>query len=139
MSTEQNVATLAAPPQPRYGVRRLFAGLREASPQGAVLNGSLVMLFGSGVVSALNFGYNVAMARLLGPASFGYVSAVATLLMMASAMTLSFQLVGAKFIAKNSSREGRLTVYRDMALKAWVVGAAVFIGLTIASPLISSL
>src|SRR5437879_6001029 len=107
MSTEPNVATLAVTPQ-RYGVRRLFSG---STGQSMVLSGSLVMLVGSGIVSALNFGYNVAMARLLGPALFGNVSAVATLLMMASSLTLSFQLVCAKFIARNTSREGRLVVF----------------------------
>src|SRR4051794_17994961 len=72
-----------------------------------VVSGSLIMLGGSTLVSGFNFLFNVAMARLLGPAEFGHVTAAATILMLFSAVTLSFQLVCAKFVARNNSDYGR--------------------------------
>jgi O-antigen/teichoic acid export membrane protein len=91
------------------------------------------MLLGMMIVSASNFGYNVAMARMLGPAAFGHVSAVATLLMLFSALTLSFQLVCAKFIAQNKSPRARRSAFRGFMTRAWLVGALVGVLLAAAS------
>src|SRR5579883_2951080 len=77
---------------------------KSQSPRfSTLLGGSLVMLIGSGLVSLINFGFNVAMARMLGPAAFSNVTAAVTLLMLFSAVTLSFQLVAAKFVALNDT------------------------------------
>lgn len=86
-----------------------------------LLSGSLVMLLGSGLVSLINFGFNVAMARMLGPAEFADVTVAVTLLMLFSAMTLSFQLVGAKFVALNKSPAAKSAVYRELMCRAWLV------------------
>lgn len=93
------------------------------------MGGSLIMLMGSGMVSAVNFGYNITMARILGPADFGHLSAIATVLMLTSAVTLSFQLVCAKFVARNESTEAKAIVYRGLMKRAWVVGLLVGLGL----------
>jgi O-antigen/teichoic acid export membrane protein len=87
-----------------------------------MLTGSVVMLLGSGVVSAVNFGYNVIMARYLGPADFGQVSAIATMLMIASALTISFQLVCAKFVARNNTSWAKWHVYTSLLKRAWIGG-----------------
>lgn len=97
------------------------------------------MLFGSGLVSIANFGYNVSMARLLGPAEFGHVTAVATLLMLASAVTLSFQLVCAKFIARNVTSASKALIHDGLMRRAWVIGSAMGIGMILASPGIARL
>src|SRR3979409_237111 len=75
-----------------------------------VLTGSLVMLFSSTMVSGINFATNVVMARLLGPSLFGQVAVATTLLMMASCITLSFQMVCAKFVARNATQGGKVAV-----------------------------
>lgn len=82
------------------------------------------MLVGSGLVSAVNFGYNVAVARMLGPADFGHAAAAVTLLMLVSAITLAFQLVCAKFVAKNESDRAKSAVYSTLLRRAWHVGLA---------------
>jgi O-antigen/teichoic acid export membrane protein len=96
-----------------------------------VLSGSIVMLLSTSLVSALNFGFNVSMARMLGPARFGHVTAAVTILMLASAITLAFQLVCAKFVARNEMLGEKVSVYRSLLGKAWVtslgVGAGLFI------------
>jgi O-antigen/teichoic acid export membrane protein len=128
MSSDQNVATLVAP---RVGLRhRLFA---RGDQRSLVLNGSLIMLLGTAVVSISNFTYNVAMARMLGPAEFGHVTAAATLLMIFSAVGLSFQLVCAKFIARNESGQTRREVYRGLSRRAWLFGSAIGVALLIVS------
>src|SRR5438067_10618665 len=94
-----------------------------------VLSGSIVMLLSAVLVSAVNFGYTVTMARMLGPAGFGHVSAAMTILMLASAITLAFQLVCAKFVARYERAGAR--VYRSLLGKAWIVsllvGAVLFL------------
>src|SRR5262245_51992463 len=119
MNTEQNIATLPSPADSKLRTRRL---LRAFGPRSLVLSGSLIMLLGTVMVSAVNFGYNVAMARLLGPAAFGHVSAVGTLLMLLSALSLSFQLVCAKFVARNEGAFGKDLVYRRLMRRAWAIG-----------------
>lgn len=90
------------------------------------------MLVGSVLVAGINFGFNVSMARLLGPALFAQVAAVVTLLMLASAVSLSFQMVCAKFVARNESTLGKLAVFHGLRKRAWIVGIAIAVGLTLA-------
>ena len=97
-----------------------------------MLSGSIVMLLGSVLVAGINFGFNVSMARLLGPSLFAQVAAVVTLLMLASAVSLSFQMVCAKFVARNESTFGKLAVFHGLRKRAWIVGIAIAVGLTLA-------
>jgi O-antigen/teichoic acid export membrane protein len=119
MSSKPNIATLPATADSKLRVRRL---LHAFGGRSLVLSGSIVMLMGTVLVSAVNFAYNVAMARMLGPAEFGHVSAVATLLMLLSAFSLSFQLVCAKFVARNQGAFGKDLVYRRLMRRAWAIG-----------------
>lgn len=93
------------------------------SPASTLLSGSLILLLGSAFVSALNFLFNVIMARLLGPSLFSQAAAVVTLLMLLSCISLSFQMVCAKFVARNETPSAKVTVYRTMSRQAWQVGA----------------
>ena len=88
------------------------------------------MLTGSALVSVLNFAYNIAVARMLGPAGFGHAAVAITLLMFVSAVTLSFQLVGAKLVARSESVAEKAAVYQRLMQRAWKLGAA--IGVTLA-------
>jgi O-antigen/teichoic acid export membrane protein len=119
MSTKEQIAAMAQPADPKLRMREWVQVARRRS---LVLSGSLVMLVGTVLVSAINFGYNVAMARMLGPAEFGNVSAVATLLMLLSALSLSFQLVTAKFVARNQGAFGKDLVYRRLMRRAAAIG-----------------
>ena len=93
--------------------------------QARVLSGSFILLTGSGLVTAINFAYNIAVARFLGPIAFGHATAVYTLLVLISAVTLSFQIVSAKVIAQQSSLEGKSTAYRGFHKSAWECGIIV--------------
>ncbi len=111
---------------------------RERGAASRVLSGSIVMLVGSVLVASINFGFNVSMARLLGPALFAQVAAVVTLLMLASAVSLSFQMVCAKFVARNETTFGKLAVFHALRRRAWVVGIAIAVGLTLAQKPVAS-
>src|SRR5258706_9362797 len=133
MSQQDTVVAL-----PRLKLLRHSAGALSA-PSSRVLGGSIIMLIGSAAVSLVNFGYNISMARLLGPAAFGDVSAVATLLMLASAVTLSFQMVCAKFVARNEASSDKHSVYANLIKRAWLVGMAAAAILFFGRNLITSL
>jgi O-antigen/teichoic acid export membrane protein len=97
--------------------------------QARVLSGSFVLLSASGLATAINFAYNIAVARFLGPTAFGHATAVYTLLILISAVTLSFQIVSAKVVAQQSSLEGKSAVYRGFHKSAWGCGIVVAMSL----------
>ena len=106
---------------------------RSQGTHGRIVSGSLTLLIGSGLVSLLNLVYNVGVARLLGPAAFGEIAAVYTLLMLLSCITLSFQLVCAKFVAKNETAAGKAAVYLGLRRRAWLFGMVIASLLILAS------
>src|SRR5947209_8857147 len=103
--------------------------LRQSKPHAVVVSGSIIMLLSTILVSGVNFAFNIAMARMLGPARFSHVTAAVTLLMLASAITLAFQLVCAKFVARNETSGAKAAVYRSLLSRAWLVSLAVGVAL----------
>lgn len=93
-------------------------------PERIVL-GSLVLLSGSGLTSAINLGYNIVVARSLGPSGYGQATVVYTLLTLVSALTLSFQIVSTKVVAQQQTLEGKAAVYRGFHRSAWGCGLLV--------------
>src|SRR5579872_1235883 len=87
-----------------------------------LLGGSLALLAGSGLVGVTNLVYNVATARLLGPTGFAHATAVYTLLMLTSAITLSFQVVCAKYVASHDTEEEKAAIFASLHLRAWMAG-----------------
>jgi O-antigen/teichoic acid export membrane protein len=90
-----------------------------------LLGGSLTLLAGSGLVGVTNLLYNVVTARLLGPTGFAHATAVYTILMLMSGITLSFQVVCAKYVAKSTSEEDRATVFASLHQRSWIAGIAI--------------
>jgi len=90
-----------------------------------MLRGSAILLGSTGLVSATNLLFNIAIARGLGPAGFGHATAIYTLLMLLSAVTLAFQLVCSKLVAKTADLAGKVAIYRDLLRRSWVTGLAV--------------
>jgi O-antigen/teichoic acid export membrane protein len=90
-----------------------------------LVGGSLTLLAGSGLVGLTNLAYNVVTARLLGPIGFAHATAVYTALMLMSAVTLSFQVVCAKYVAKSSTEGDRVSVFSNLHQRSWVAGIAI--------------
>src|SRR5271166_7133049 len=89
-----------------------------------ILSGSIVLLIGSAAVSVANFGYNIGVARLLGPSDFSHVAGAVTILMLISAVTLSFQLVCTKLVAKADTPKNKAAVFQHLMKRAWAIGFA---------------
>ena len=106
--------------------------------QARILSGSVVLLSGSGLVTALNFAYNIAVARFLGPKGFGNATAVYTLLTLISALTLSFQIVSAKVVAQQTSPEQKSAAYRGFHRGAWAAGILIALVLILFQQAISN-
>jgi O-antigen/teichoic acid export membrane protein len=109
------VSTNAAAP-PRVPAKTLKSQL---------LGGSLTLLAGSGLVGVTNLLYNVVTARLLGPTGFAHATAVYTLLMLLSCITLAFQVVCAKYVARTDSAESRAQVFASLHQRAWMAGLGI--------------
>ncbi|HVO64145.1 MAG TPA: oligosaccharide flippase family protein [Terriglobales bacterium] len=103
-----------------------------------VLSGSMIMLVSSAVVGATNLIYNIAIARVLGASEFGQATAIYTVLMLLSSVTLAFQLVCSKFVAKNTEMAAKAAVYKGLHGRSWQIGIAVGVILVYASSIISN-
>jgi len=90
-----------------------------------LLGGSLTLLAGSGLVGLTNLVYNVATARLLGPSGFAHATAVYTILMLVSGITLSFQVVCAKYVAKSDSAKTQAAVFAKLHQRSWIAGIGI--------------
>lgn len=85
-----------------------------------VLSGSVIMLASMMLVNIFNFAYNMVMARMLGPGEFGHINAAVTILLLSSCVSLAFQLVCTKFVARNETAGGKAAVVHALLGKAWI-------------------
>ena len=112
--------------------------LRTKKSRSLVLGGSIIMLLSTIVVSGVNFGFNAIMARMLGPALFGHLAVANTILMLISAVSLAFQMVCAKFVARNQASGEKAGIYRSLLGKAWVVSLGIGFALVITQKPVAS-
>ncbi|HEY3930368.1 MAG TPA: hypothetical protein VGL89_18490 [Candidatus Koribacter sp.] len=110
---------------PGRDVRGLARVLQLAPRPNKLIGGSLVMLAGSMMVSVLNFGYNIVVARMLGKELFAQAAAFVTLQLIVSAATLSVQMVCAKFVARNATDEHKTFAYKSLMRRSWFIGISV--------------
>jgi O-antigen/teichoic acid export membrane protein len=122
----------------RESTAQVCGGDGAGTLRARVLSGSMIMLLSSAMVGAMNLVYNLAIAHGLGAAGFGHASAVYTVLMLLSSVTLSFQLLCSKFVAQNDLMPARVGIYRFLHRRAWLYGAAISVVLILSSPIVSS-
>jgi O-antigen/teichoic acid export membrane protein len=106
--------------------------------RGHIVRGSAILLLSTGLVAATNLLYNILIARMLGASGFGHASALYTLLMLMAALTLSFQIVTSKFVARNSEIVVRAQIYASLLRRAWQVGLGIALLLAAASACLKS-
>ena len=97
----------------------------DGAARARVVRGSMILLTSTGAVAATNLLYNIVVARMLGAAGFGHATAIYTLLMLASSVTLSFQLVCSKLVAKSDGLSAKAGVYKGLLRRAWQIGIGV--------------
>lgn len=115
MPQSESVVTLSSADAPVT-----LAKPQTRSIRARVLSGSLIMLVSMMLVNLFNFTYNVVMARMLGPGEFGHINAAVTILLLASCISLAFQLVCTKFVARNETAGGKAAVIHTLLSKAWI-------------------
>jgi O-antigen/teichoic acid export membrane protein len=104
-------------------IRQFDAEMR--TPRNRVLSGSAILLLGLSLATLINFAYNIAVARFLGPIGFGHTTAVYTLLILISSVTLSFQILTAKIVAQQESPEAQAVAYKGFHWRGWAAGILV--------------
>ena len=123
------VTAALAPPDPHgHARRRTIHDLRLR-----VLSGSAIMLLSSVFVGLMNLLYNFAVAHQLGADKFGHASVVYTVLMLLSSVTLSFQLMCSKFVARSDSQAERIAIYKLLHRRSWMIGLSVGVLLFVSS------
>lgn len=103
-----------------------------------LFSGSAVMVIGSNGINAINYLYTFLVGRLLGPANYGELAALVSLMGLLGMIPGSINLVVVKYIsaAKNEKEQGRLISWlRDKIFK---VSLFFSLFLVLASPVISS-
>ncbi len=115
---------VAAPPRGSGWHEFALRWCPQYASHAKILNGSIILLIGSVAVSLANFGYNIGVARLLGPSDFSHAAAAVTILMLISAITLAFQLMCTKLIAKAETLEAKASVFQHLMKRAWGIGFA---------------
>ncbi|HEU4414931.1 MAG TPA: oligosaccharide flippase family protein [Candidatus Angelobacter sp.] len=105
---------------------------RSRSTRSMVLSGSVIMLVSMMLVNIFNFAYNMFMARMLGPGEFGHINAAVTILLLTSCVSLAFQLVCTKFVARNETAGGKAAVIHNLLSKAWIASLALGVILFVA-------
>jgi len=103
-----------------------------------VLSGGATMLLSSVFVGGMNLIYNFAVAHKLGAGNFGHASVVYTLLMLLSSVTLTFQLVCSKFVARSDSYAEKVAIYRLLHRRSWVTAVCVGVLLMLGSSIITN-
>jgi O-antigen/teichoic acid export membrane protein len=126
-------AAISPPPGGRGSYRPKIRDLRRG-----VLSGSLIMLVSSVFVGVINLIYNFAVAHKLGAGQFGHASAVYTVLMLLSSVTLSFQLLCSKFVARSDSESERIAIYNLLHRRSWLGGLGVGIVLFFSSSAVAN-
>jgi O-antigen/teichoic acid export membrane protein len=123
---EDRKSVMTTPPETQVPKTQVpfWPGNRDVSRR-RVVRGSAILLLSTGLVAATNLFYNILIARWLGASGFGHASALYTLLMMVTAITLSFQIVTSKFVARNSETSVRAQIYASMLRRAWQAGLAI--------------
>jgi O-antigen/teichoic acid export membrane protein len=106
--------------------------------RGRVVRGSAILLLSNGLVAATNLFYNILIARMLGAAGFGHASALYTLLMLVTAVTLAFQIVTSKFIARSSEITIQAQIYASLLRRSWQVGLGIAAVVILASAWLKS-
>lgn len=110
---------------------------KDAHLRRRVLSGSAIMLTSSVFVGGMNLIYNFVVAHHLGADQFGHASAVYTLLMLLSSVTLTFQLVCSKFVARSGSAAEKISIYQLLHRWSWACGIVLGAMLALASGVIS--
>lgn len=90
-----------------------------------LFSGSAVMIIGTNINNILNYIYHVFMGRMLGPAAYGEMASLFSLIVLVGTIPASLNLTVVKYVSSSKNKQelsGFLT---------WVIQKSVFLGLLI--------
>ena len=126
----------STPPATALKPGRLRSALSNGPARGLLAGGGL--LFASTtLVNGGNYLFNLLLGRWLGPDDFADLSLIVTLLLVISFATTTLSMVAAKFTAIHEAGNdiARIaTVRRWLTVRAWTIGIALGIALSLGSP-----
>jgi len=70
-----------------------------------LFSGSAVMIIGTNITNVINYLYHVFMGRILGPAGYGEMASLFSLLILISTVPSSLNLALVKFVSGNKDHE----------------------------------
>lgn len=101
-------------------------------------SGSMVMIIGSNATNFLNYLYHLLMGRVLGPASYGDLAVLLSLMALVGMIPLSLGLVVTKFISSAKSEEEKRNLSSSLNKKVFVFAVAIFLLVAVSSPILSA-
>jgi O-antigen/teichoic acid export membrane protein len=103
---------------------------------GAVLAGSGVIAVAMGLMNVSTYGFTILAARVLGPAEYGALAAVAGLLLILNVVSLGLQATGARRVA--AAPEHRVVIEREVLRTTYLAAAGLGLLALLAAPAVSS-
>lgn len=103
-----------------------------------LFSGSAVMVIGSNSVNTLNYLYHLIMGRMLGPANYGELAALISLIGLFGIVPASMNLVIIKYVSSAKNKQEVNNLVSWLKSKAFQVSVGFFLVILIASPVIYS-
>lgn len=102
-----------------------------------LFSGSVIMIGGSTLASALGYLYHLIMGRILGPVDYGTLASLFAILQIVSIVPISSSFAIVKFIADTKDAGERAEVYISIKNFMWKLAVVVSLVLFLAAPAIS--
>lgn len=103
-----------------------------------LFTGSAVMIAGSNGINVINYLYNLAMGRLLGPINYGELASLLSLLGLLSMVPSSLGLVVIKYVSSNKSEAESQSLVSWLNHKVLIISVVLFLLVIIFTPVIIS-
>lgn len=102
-----------------------------------LFSGSVIMIGGSTVASALGYLYHLIMGRLLGPSDYGTLASIFAILQIVSIVPISSSFAIVKFIADAKDERSRADIYKTIKGFMWKIAIIASIVLSLISPFVA--
>src|SRR3989344_4142159 len=103
-----------------------------------LFTGGSLMVGGGMVVNIINYIYHLVMGRILGPAAYGVLASLFSILYITSIVPVSTSFAIVKFISSAKTLTERKHVYKSINSAVLVFALFATLGITFSSPIISS-
>lgn len=102
-----------------------------------LFSGGLIMVGGNMAVNAINYGYHLIMGRVLGPADYGVLASIYSILYLISVIPSSASVAIVKFISSAKNEGEVYSIYKSLSVFVFYLAVALSLALFILSPLIA--